>query len=98
MNHRYQNGHVRCRQRKNGTASWEFMFWEIDPSGKRVRRTRAIGSIEDYPTRELAQAVVNGLRMRINEERHRHVNHTITISHLIDHYIETELCSAASGH
>ena len=29
--------------------------------------------------------------MRINEERHRKLNHTIKVSDLIDHYLDTEL-------
>ena len=91
MNLRYQHGHVRCRKRKNRPLCWEFMWREQDSSGKRVRRTTVIGTIEDYPARELAQAAVNGLRMRINEERNRKLNHTIKVSDLIDHYLATEL-------
>jgi len=88
---RYQHGHVRCRKRKNRPSCWEFLWWEQDRSGKRVRRTRVIGTVEEYPTRELAQAAVNGLRMRINEERNRQLNHAIKGSDLIDHYLATEL-------
>lgn len=40
------------------------MWREQDSLGKPVRLTTMIGTIEDYPTRELAQAAVNGLRMR----------------------------------
>jgi hypothetical protein len=54
MNIRYQNGHLRCRTRKNGATSWEFMWREHDSSGKRVRRTSVIGTIEEDPTKELA--------------------------------------------
>jgi integrase len=67
------------------------MWREPESSGKRVRRTTLIGTIKDYPTRELAQAAVNGLRMRINERRNRQLNHAINISDLIDHYLDTEL-------
>jgi len=31
------------------------MWWEEDSRGKRVRRTAVIGTIEDYPTQELAK-------------------------------------------
>ena len=84
MNLRYQHGHVRYRKRKNGATCWEFMWREQDSLGTPVRRTTMIGTIEDYPTRELAQAAVNGLRMRINEERNRKLNQTIKVSDLID--------------
>lgn len=50
-----------------------------------------IGTIEEYPTRELAEAATNGLRMRINEERNRQLNQGIKVSDLIDHYLATEL-------
>ena len=91
MNIPYQNGHVRCRKRKNGTSCWVFMWREQDSSGKRVRRTSMIGSTEEYPTKELAQTAVNGLRMRINEERNHRPDRAINVSNLIDHYIATEL-------
>lgn len=40
--------------------------------GMRVRRTTVIGTVEQYPTRDLAEAAVNGLRMQVNEDRLRH--------------------------
>jgi hypothetical protein len=61
MSARHQRGYLRCRKRKNGNSSWEFMWRTKDSSGKRVRRTAVIGTIDDYPTQELAQAVVNSL-------------------------------------
>jgi hypothetical protein len=91
MNFRYQHGHIRCRKRKTGPVCWEFLWREQDRSGKRVRRTSVIGTIEEYPTKELAQTRVNGLRMRINERRNRQPDHTIKVSDLIDHYLATEL-------
>jgi len=32
---------------------------------------RVIGTLEEYPTEELAQAAINGLRTSINEDRNR---------------------------
>jgi hypothetical protein len=74
------------------------MWREQDSLGKRVRRTTLIGTIEDYPTRELAQSAVNGLRMRINEARNHDLNHTIKVSDLIDHYLATELSTTETRH
>ncbi len=65
MRIRYQHSHLRFKQRKNGNSCWEFMWREQDASGKRVRRTAVVGTIEEYPTAELAQGAVNGLRMQI---------------------------------
>ena len=83
MNIRYQNGHVRCRKRKDGSSCWVFMWREQDSSGKRLRRTIMIGSTEKYPTKELAEAAVSGVRMRINEERNRRLDHALNVSDLM---------------
>ncbi len=69
MRLRYQRGCLRCIQRKSGPDCWEFLWRENDVAGKRVRRTAVIGTVEQYPTKDLAQAAVNGLRMCINEDR-----------------------------
>lgn len=34
--------------------------------GRRIRRTAVIGSIDEYPTEELAQVALNGFRVRLN--------------------------------
>jgi hypothetical protein len=98
MNLRYQHGHIRCRKRKNGATAGNSCGVKHDALGKRVRRTTLIGTIKEYPTRDLAQTVVNGLRMRINEERNRRLNHAITVSDLIDHYLATELSTPETRH
>jgi len=74
------------------------MWRAQDPLGKRARRTTKIGTIDDYPTRQLAEAAVKGLRMRINEERNRKLNQTIRVSDLIDHYVTAELSPNQIGH
>jgi hypothetical protein len=91
MTLRYQNGHLRCVDRKNGSTCWEFLWRETDASGKRIRRNTVIGTIEEYPTEALAQAATNGLRICINENRNRQCEQSILIGDLIDHYLETEL-------
>ena len=71
MRLRYQRGCLRCIKRKSGPDCWEFLWRENDTVQKRVRRTAVIGTVEEYPTKDLAQAAVNGLRMCINEDRNR---------------------------
>jgi hypothetical protein len=67
----YQRGCLRYAKRKSSSDCWELLWRETDATGKRVRRTAFIGTVDEYPTRELAQAAANGLRMRVNEDRNR---------------------------
>jgi integrase len=91
MRLRYQRGCLRCIKRKSGPDCWEFLWRENNAAQKRVRRTAVIGTVEEYPTKDLAQAAVNGLRMCINEDRNRQREQRILVADLIDHYIQTEL-------
>jgi integrase len=63
-----------------------------------VRRTAIIGTVERYPTRDLAQAAANGLRMQVNEDRLRQLEHHILAGDLIDHYVQTELTEETGWH
>lgn len=56
---RYQHGYLRSVKRKTGPSQWEFL-WRENVGGRRIRRTTVIGSVDQYPTEELAQAAVNG--------------------------------------
>ena len=38
MRVRYQRGYLRLGQRKTGPDRWEFLWWDSEPSGVRVRR------------------------------------------------------------
>ena len=91
MTIRHQRGHLRCTKRKNGPSAWEFLWRGTDTTGKRLRRTVVIGTVEQYPTEDLALAAVNGLRVSINEACHRQRSRVIPIGDLIDHYKQTEL-------
>jgi hypothetical protein len=62
MNVHYQKGYLRCVKRKTRPLCWEFLWREIGPTGKTVRRTKVIGTVEEYSAKELAYAAVNGLR------------------------------------
>jgi hypothetical protein len=98
MSARYQHGYLRSKKRKNGSACWEFMWREQEPSGKRVHRTTVIGTAEQYPTEELAREAVRGLRMQINDARNRQPEQGILIADLIGHYLNTELAAARHTH
>jgi hypothetical protein len=85
-------------KRKAGPPAWEYLWRETDQSGKRVRRNVVIGTLKEYPTEELAQAAVNGLRMCINEDRNRQLQQAVYVSDVIDHYLETELSKQDDWH
>src|SRR4029077_21163333 len=94
----YQRGCLRRTGRKAGPDRWEYLWREKNVTGKRVRRTNVIGTVEQYPTRELAQAVVSGLRMQINEDRLRQPGHDILVAELVDHYMQMELSEGIGWH
>jgi hypothetical protein len=77
---------------------WEFLWRETDATGKRVRRTAFIGTVNEYPTKELAQEAANGLRMQVNEDRNREPRRDILVEDLVDHYRHTELSDEADWH
>jgi len=93
MRVRYQRGYLQLRQRKTGPDRWEFLWWDSEPSGVRVRRKAVIGTVLQYPNLENAWQASNGLRVSINETRNRQREQTLTVADLVDHYIATELAS-----
>jgi integrase len=94
----YQRGCLRRTKRRAGPDRWEYLWREDDVTGRCVRRTKVIGTVEQYPTGELAQAAVNGLRVRINEDRLRRPGHDILVADLVDHYVQTELSEEIGWH
>ena len=98
MRLRNQRGCLSCTRRKTGPSCWEFLWRENDADGNRTRRTAVIGTLEQFPTKDLAQTAVNGLRMSINQDRNRQREQSITVADLVDHYIHTELSDEADWH
>jgi integrase len=89
----YQDGYIRFATRKSVPSRWEFLWRENNETGMLVRRTVVIGTVEKYPTVELANAPINGFRLQLNSKRSRLTvsQPLLTISDLIDHYIQVEL-------
>src|SRR5258708_3733368 len=94
MRVRYQGGYLRLGQRKKGPDRWEFLWWDFEANGTRVRRKAIIGTVKQYPNLENAWQASNGLRVSINETRNRQREQTMTVADLVDHYMATELASA----
>jgi hypothetical protein len=59
MRVRYQRGYLRLSSRKHGPDCWEFLWWDSEPTGRRVRRKAVIGTIIQYPNVEDAWQAVN---------------------------------------
>jgi integrase len=57
-----------------------------------------VGTVDQFPTKDLAQAALNGLRMCINEDRNRQREQSIRVADLVDHYVQTELSEDADWH
>lgn len=85
-------------RRKNGPAVWELLRRDQDDNGLTKRRTACIGSVQQYPTREMAEAAASGLRLHINKDMHRTGIKPILLGDLIDHYVHTRLLRADSSY
>lgn len=96
MGNRYQGGGcLRRSKRKVGPDCWEYLWRELDFLGRTVRHKTIVGTIEEYPTWDMASEAINGLRMSINDDRHRRQDRTITVGDLADHFTRVELCDGS---
>ncbi len=91
MRARYQRGYLRLGHRKTGPDCWEFLWWDIELTGQRVRRKAVIGTVQQYSNVEEAWQASNGLRVSINEARNRQQEQLVTVADLVDHYTRMEL-------
>jgi hypothetical protein len=67
----YQRGYLWRATRKTGPDCWEYLWRDTAPSGRVVRHKAIVGTVEEYTTWDAANEAINGLRMCINEDRHR---------------------------
>ncbi len=93
MRVRYQGGYLRLGQRKKGPDRWEFLWWDFEANGTRVRRKAIIGTVQEYPNLENAWQASNGLRVSINETRNRQREQPVPVADLVDHYSGIELAN-----
>ncbi len=91
MRARYQRGYLRIAHRKTGPDCWEFLWWDAELTGQRVRRKAVIGTVQQYPNNEEAWQASNGLRVSINLARNRQPEQPVTVADSVDHYTRTEL-------
>ena len=91
MRRRFQRGYLRVGHRKAGPDCWEFLWWDTEFTGKKVRRKAVVGTVQQYPNEETAWWASNGLRVSINEARNRQREQLVCVGDLIDDYTRTEL-------
>ena len=86
-----QQGSLTTKTRLEGPDIWQFRWSEKGPNGKRVYRKRVIGTIEEFPTRDLARSAVAGLIAEINWTNLRSTSTTMTVAQLCSHFEQREL-------
>jgi integrase len=89
-----QNCSLIGKSRKRGPDVWLLRWSDKTTSGKRIYRTRVIGTVEEYPDADSARRAVASLIERINAASPRIGLHSTTISALCSHF---ERCELAQG-
>ncbi len=88
---RYQRGQLRLSRRKDGSKVWEYRWREAQTDGTRKRRSKIVGSLEDYPNESLVQTALDGLRLNANQLTLQGANKDTSVEALVYHYREHEL-------
>ena len=86
----YQKGSLRLADRKKGKV-WEFLWREVPLDGTIRRKHIVIGTQEDLPTESSAQAVVDAIRLEINQQTPQRLIKSISFETLVNHYRQHEL-------
>src|SRR5438477_935543 len=88
---RYQFGTVALKPRKRGSNVWVYRWQEYGPGGVCCRRSRIIGTLEDYPNHDSAVRKAESLRMEANANQHP--RDPVSFGGLVDRYVNKELAS-----
>ncbi len=92
---RFQNGHLKCEERKTGPDVWTFRWRETATNGRRINRKVVVGTVNQYKTETAANKAVAALRIDINNETPRAFR-PLTVEQLVAHYKERELTDDGS--
>lgn len=87
---RKQNGSLYLDTNGSKLPVWMFSWFHIMPTGKRVRRKRQVGTLDQYKTEAAAERAVRSWRLAINSNE-AHAFSGITVQDLIDHFRLKEL-------
>ena len=85
---RYQSGSLRTKKRAKGPDAWEFRYYE-NVGQARQRRSKTVGTVEQYPSKAAARQAVAALLLKVNSEP-PHAG-AVTFAALVDRYVEEEL-------
>jgi len=88
---RYQFGTVALKPRKKGPNVWVYRWQEYGPGGRGCRRSRIIGTLKDYPTRDSALRKAEASRMEANAGQPS--REPVFFGGLVDRYVASELAS-----
>jgi integrase len=77
------------KPRKRGSDVWVYRWQEYGPDGICCRRSRIIGTLEDYPNHDSAVRKAESLRMEANADQHP--REPVSFGGLVDRYVNKEL-------
>jgi integrase len=87
---RKQNGSLYLDANGSKVPVWMFSWFHIMPTGRRVRRKRQVGTLDQYKTEAAAERAVRSWRLAINSNEANAFS-GITMRDLIDHFRMKEL-------
>ena len=87
---RKQNGSLYMDVNGSKTPVWMFSWQHVLPTGRRVRRKRQVGTLDQYKTEAAAERAVRSWRLAINSNQ-AHAFSGITMKDLIEHFRLKEL-------
>ena len=87
---RKQNGSLYLDVNGSKIPVWMFSWFHIMPTGRRVRRKRQVGTLDQYKTEAAAERAVRSWRLAINSNEANAFS-GITMQDLIDHFRMKEL-------
>ena len=90
---RKQNGSLYLDVNGSKVPVWMFSWFHIMPTGRRVRRKRQVGTLDQYKTEAAAERAVRSWRLAINSNEANAFS-GITMQDLIDHFRMKELDSS----
>ena len=89
-NARKQNGSLYLDKNGSGCPIWVFSWKHVRPDGKRIRKKRRVGTLDQYQTEAAAERAVRGWRLAINSNQ-VHAFSGITVNDVIQHFRQKEL-------
>jgi hypothetical protein len=82
---RKQNGSLYLDANGSKTPVWIFSWHHVLPTGRRVRRKRQLGTLDQYKTEAAAERAVRSWRLALNSNQ-AHAFSGITMKDLIEHF------------